>query len=84
MRRFFHSLLLIWRGELPEGNLERAEVRHTDCCAYFPRCSVGARNGHIVATHANDTVFLVHFDDGEYGTRLRSEVEQLFEKEAVR
>lgn len=81
MRRLFTALWLIWKGELPEVPVEAA-VRHTDCCAFLPRCKVGARSGHIAAVHG-EVMLLVHFDDGEYGVRHTSEVEHLFERERV-
>ena len=83
MLRVIHRLLVVWRGELP-GLPVGAAVRHTDCCAFFPRCKVGARQGHIVATHNDDAVVFIHFDDGEYGARPKSEVSHVWDMEVSR
>lgn len=63
------------------SNLGRG-VRLAECCAYYPRCVVGERRGHLVGVH-DDTVFTVHFDDGEYAVFGKDEVEILYREEAL-
>ena len=58
-------------------------MRLAECCAFFPRCAVGERRGHVVGTHDADAAMFIHFDDGEYAVRKRDEVTLLFREEAL-